>query len=54
MDRGSRTIRRLEYYTGLIRERNMIPGLSPMPEVVVYADQMEADETYIQITIPSA
>lgn len=54
VDRGSRTIRRLEYYTGLIRERNMIPGLSAhMPEVVVYADQMEADvETYIQIYNP--
>ena len=38
----------------MIRERNMIPGLSAhMPEVVVYADQMEADvETYIQIYNP--
>jgi hypothetical protein len=46
-----RTIRDLDKYTRMIRERGMIPGLSThMPETVVYADNMGADvETYIQI-----
>jgi hypothetical protein len=51
LDRMNHTIRDLDRYTRMIRERGMIPGLSThMPETVVYADMMEADiETYIQI-----
>jgi hypothetical protein len=51
VDRRSGVIRDLEHYTGMIRERGMIPGLSThMPETIVYADKMNADvETYIQI-----
>ena len=51
MDRMHKTIRDLDRYTQMIRERDMIPGLSThMPETVVYADAMDADvETYIQI-----
>lgn len=51
VDRMHNTIRDLDKYTRMIREREMIPGLSThMPETVVYADQMDADvETYIQI-----
>ena len=51
MDRMHRTIRDLDRYTKMIRDREMIPGLSThMPETVGYADAMEADvETYIQI-----
>jgi len=50
-DRRARVIRDLDRYTGMIRDRGMIPGLSThMPEVVRYADAMNADvETYIQI-----
>ena len=51
IDRRAGTIRDLERYTRMIRERGMIPGLSThMPEAIVYADAMGADvETYIQI-----
>ena len=51
VDRMSKEIRHLDKYTKLIRERDMIPGLSThMPESVIYADRQEADvETYIQI-----
>jgi hypothetical protein len=51
LDRRAGTIRDLDLYTRLIRERGMIPGLSThMPETVIYADNMNADvETYIQI-----
>lgn len=51
IDRRAGVIRNLDQYTRLIRERDMIPGLSThMPEAVVYADKQEADvETYIQI-----
>lgn len=51
VDRRSGVIRDLDRYTGMIRERGMIPGLSThMPESIVYADKMDADvETYIQI-----
>ena len=50
-DRRARVIRDLDRYTKMIRDRGMIPGLSThMPEVVPYADAMNADvETYIQI-----
>jgi hypothetical protein len=51
LDRRAGTIRELDLYTHMIRERGMIPGLSThMPETVIYADNMNADvETYIQI-----
>jgi hypothetical protein len=51
VDKGAGCIRRIDDYTKMIRERNMIPGLSAhMPEVVWYADKQGADvETYIQI-----
>jgi hypothetical protein len=44
-------IRNIDRYTTMIREREMIPGLSThMPETVVIADKTEADvETYIQL-----
>ena len=50
-DRRARVIRDLGQYTKMIRDRGMIPGLSThMPEVVPYADAMNADvATYIQI-----
>jgi len=51
IDRRTNTIRDLDTYTSMIRERGMIPGLSThMPEAPVYADRQGADiETYIQI-----
>jgi hypothetical protein len=51
VDRRAGVIRDLDRYTGMIRARGMIPGLSThMPETIVYADTMGADvETYIQI-----
>jgi hypothetical protein len=51
LDRTTRTIRRMDEFTALIRERGMIPGLSThMPETPVYADKTGLDvATYIQI-----
>ncbi|HBX68986.1 MAG TPA: hypothetical protein DEH25_06300 [Chloroflexi bacterium] len=51
MDRLYRKIRDIEKYTQLIRQYEMIPGLSThMPETVIYADETGADvETYIQL-----
>jgi hypothetical protein len=51
LDRRTGTIRDIDLYTHLIRERGMIPGLSThMPETPVYADRTGADvETYIQL-----
>jgi hypothetical protein len=51
MDRMFRKIRQIDKYTSLIRQYEMIPGLSThMPETVVYADETGVDiETYIQI-----
>jgi hypothetical protein len=51
IDRMQHKIRGIDRYTRLIREREMIPGLSThMPEAIVYADQTGADvETYIQL-----
>ena len=51
VDRMSQSIRHIDVYTRMIRERGMLPGLSThMPESVVYADRTGADvETYIQI-----
>jgi len=51
LDKRTRTIRDLEFFTKAIRERGMIPGLSThTPEAPIYADAMGADvATYIQI-----
>jgi hypothetical protein len=51
VDRMHHVIRDIDKYSGMIRERGMIPGLSThMPEAVTYADKTAADvETYIQI-----
>jgi hypothetical protein len=51
VDRISGTIRDIDKYTAMIRERGMIPGLSThMPESIVYADRAGNDvESYIQI-----
>jgi hypothetical protein len=51
VDRMYKTIRGIDDYTAMIRDRDMIPGLSThMPESVIYADNTGADvETYIQI-----
>ncbi|MBL7202367.1 MAG: hypothetical protein ISS56_19705 [Anaerolineae bacterium] len=51
IDRLHKVIRDIEKYSAMIREREMIPGLSThMPESVVIADRTGADlESYIQI-----
>ena len=51
VDRMHGLIRDIDTYTKLIRQRDMIPGLSThMPETVPLADKTGADvETYIQI-----
>jgi hypothetical protein len=51
MDRMYRKIRDIDRYTDMIREYEMVPGLSThMPETVVYTDENGDDiETYIQI-----
>ena len=51
VDRTTRTIRRMDEFTKMIRQRGMIPGLSThMPESVPYADESGLDVgTYIQI-----
>jgi len=51
VDRRARTIRQMDTYCKMIRQRGMIPGLSThMPETPVYADEMNLDvATYIQI-----
>jgi len=51
LDRLHRTIRGMDRYAAMIRQRGMIPGLSThAPESVVIADETGADvETYIQI-----
>jgi len=51
LDRMYNTIRDIDRYTGMIRDRGMIPGLSThMPETVAIADRQGYDiETYIQI-----
>ncbi len=50
-DRRAKRIRDIDTYTKLIREHDMIPGLSShMPESIIYADAQGADvETYIQL-----
>jgi hypothetical protein len=54
-DRRTRTMRDMDKYCKMIRERGMIPGLSThMPEVPVYADETGLDvATYIQIYNPA-
>jgi len=51
IDRMNNSIRDIDKYTGMIRERGMITGLSThMPEAVTFADATGADvETYIQL-----
>jgi hypothetical protein len=51
VDRMHEEIRDLDRYSAMIREREMIPGLSThMPESVILADKTGVDvETYIQI-----
>ena len=51
VDRRAGVIRDWDIYARMIRERNMIPGLSThMPESIVYADKQNADvETYIHL-----
>jgi len=51
LDRMHGVIRDIDRYTGMIRERAMIPGLSThTPETIVIADKTGIDvETYIQI-----
>lgn len=51
LDRMHGVIRDLDRYTAMIRERDMVPGLSThMPETPRYADGQGADvETYIQM-----
>jgi len=51
LDRLERRIRRMEEFCRMIRDRDMIPGLSThMPEAVKYADETGLDvATYIQL-----
>jgi len=51
VDQMQNKIRDMDKYSRMIREREMIPGLSThMPETVVIADQTDIDvETYIQL-----
>ncbi len=51
LDRRTRSIRDMDIYCAMIRERNMLPGLSThMPEAPIYADETGLDvATYIQI-----
>jgi hypothetical protein len=51
VDRCVRKVRQMDDVCRMIRERNMIPGLSThMPESIVYADESGLDvETYISI-----
>jgi hypothetical protein len=51
VDKCTREVRKMDAVCRLIRERDMIPGLSThIPETVIYADETKLDvETYIQI-----
>ncbi len=51
LDRQARTIRDMDAYSAMIREREMIPGLSThAPESIIYSDEQELDvATYVQI-----
>lgn len=50
-DRCTREIRKMDAVCRMIRERNMVPGLSThMPESIIYADESGLDvDTYISI-----
>ena len=50
LDKCTRQVRRMDVLCRMIRERNMVPGLSThIPETVVFADESGLDvETYIQ------
>ena len=54
VNKGKEKIERIEDYLYMIRELDMIPGLSAhMPEIITYADQNGYDvDTYIQIYNP--
>ena len=51
VNKNKQTIERLPDYLSMIRDRDMIPGLSAhMPELILYSDLNEYDvETYVQI-----
>ena len=51
VNKGKRSIERIDDYTKMIRDAGLIPGLSAhMPELIVYSDLNHYDvETYIQI-----
>ena len=51
VNKNKRTIERLPDYLKMIRDNDMIPGLSAhMPELIVYSDANEYDvQTYIQL-----
>lgn len=51
VDKCTRTVRQMDTVCKMIRERNMIPGLSThMPETILFADESKLDvETYISI-----
>ncbi len=51
VDKCTRTIRKMDTICKMIRDRNMIPGLSThMPETIIFADESGLDvETYISI-----
>jgi hypothetical protein len=51
LDRTTRQIRTLDQITGLIRQYEMVPGLSThLPETIVFCDENHSDvETYLQI-----
>jgi len=51
IDRCTRRIRHIDQLSKMIRDREMIPGLSThMPEAIIYADESGADvETYISL-----
>lgn len=51
VDRCTRTVRKMDDVCRMIRERDMIPGLSThMPESIIYADESGLDvESYISI-----
>jgi hypothetical protein len=51
LDRSTRQIRGIDQLTGLIRQYEMIPGLSThLPETVIFCDENHYDvETYLQI-----
>ena len=51
VNKNTRTMERLPDYLNMIRENDMIPGLSAhMPELIVFSDEQEYDvETYIQL-----